>query len=173
LPPVNRYKYLAPARPASGNRAAAKRFFTDGLQVQRVGQPAEALGLYRRAVELDPAYFEAHYNLALAAYGLRQWKQALTACEFALALEPKSMDARHLLAVSLRQTGYLQDAVLELQTILKANPEETRAHLTLGNLYAQALNQPPAAREHYLKVLDQAPQHPQAQAIRFWLAAHP
>ncbi|MBN2505107.1 MAG: tetratricopeptide repeat protein [Verrucomicrobia bacterium] len=171
--PEKRYRYTAPRKPASGDRATAKRHFTEGLQRQRAGQHAEALECYGRAVARDPAYFEAHHNLALAAYQLRQWTRALAACELALALEPRSVDARHLLAASLRQAGYFHDAARELQTILQSHPDETRAHLTLGNLYAQQLQQPQRARPHYLKVLERAPQHPQAREIRFWLAAHP
>jgi len=33
--------------------------------------------------------------------------------------------------------------------------------------------QPVKARQHYLKVLEVEPRHPQAGAIRYWLAANP
>ena len=61
----------------------------------------------------------------------------------------------------------------ELEKLLTAHPEEARAHLSLANLYAQQLNQPSLARPHYLKVLAIDPRHPQATAIRYWLAANP
>ena len=61
----------------------------------------------------------------------------------------------------------------ELLKIVKDNPSEVRAHLSLGNLYAQQLGQPQAAREHYLKVLVAEPHHPRAAEIRYWLAANP
>jgi Flp pilus assembly protein TadD len=54
-----------------------------------------------------------------------------------------------------------------------ANPDEVRAHLALGNLYAQQLHDPVRARRHYLKVLAVNPGNPQAGDIQFWLSANP
>ena len=68
------------------------------------------------------------------------------------------------------------DAVNELKKVLAAQPDavrQARAHLALGNIYAQQLRDPALAREHYLKVLALDPQNPQATAIRFWLAGTP
>ncbi len=73
----------------------------------------------------------------------------------------------------MRQANYLVDAAAELETILKARPNETRAHYSLGNLYAQKLNQPSLARIHYNKVIEDDPRHPKASEIRYWLATHP
>jgi len=56
--------------------------------------------------------------------------------------------------------------------ILQSSPNETRAHLSLGNLFAQQLHQPQLAREHYLKVLQNDPRHPQSAEIRYWLSAN-
>jgi len=56
--------------------------------------------------------------------------------------------------------------------LLVTYPNEARAHLTLGNLYA-ILRQPARAREHYVKVLEIDPRNPQAPNIRDWLKANP
>ena len=69
--------------------------------------------------------------------------------------------------------GYPLDAAQELEKLLAAHPSEARAHLSLANLYAQQLDQPTLARPHYLKFLASAPRHPQATAVRYWLAANP
>jgi Tfp pilus assembly protein PilF len=66
----------------------------------------------------------------------------------------------------------LQDAAEQFQRMLRANPDDTRAHLSLANLYAQKLNQPSLARDHYRRVLEKEPAHPQAGQIRLWLAAN-
>jgi Flp pilus assembly protein TadD len=63
--------------------------------------------------------------------------------------------------------------VNELKKIVAANAGEMRAHLALGNLYAQQLRDPARARTHYLKVLELDPRNPQATDIRFWLASNP
>ena len=100
-------------------------------------------------------------------------KLALSAYEDALRIQPRSLDARYNFALGLKQGGYIADAVNEFATILNMYPEEARAHLVLGNLYAQQLQNPEKARVHYLKVLQNDPQNARAATIRFWLAEHP
>jgi tetratricopeptide (TPR) repeat protein len=171
-PSYPRYRYASPARPKSGNRREAERHFSQGV-AQRSGVLAQAVSKYQEAAGSDPAYFEAYYNLGLASYDLGKWKQSLSAYEMALALKPESIDTRYNFALALKQAGHPVDAAEELKLILRANPSETRAHLSLGNLYAQQLAQPALARQHYLKVLALEPAHPRGGEIRYWLAGNP
>jgi len=143
------------------------------VQEQRARRLPEAIQSYRRAAQLDPGFFDAHYNLALAASENGNLALALAAYETALAIQPESLDARYNLGLVLKQAGYVLDAVTELENILGKYPNDGRTHLALGNLYAQQLQQPAKARPHYLAVLATAPQSPQAGAIRYWLTDHP
>ncbi|HOX57314.1 MAG TPA: tetratricopeptide repeat protein [Candidatus Paceibacterota bacterium] len=171
--PSARYGYRTPTPPAPGNRSAAERLFAQGVQLSQAHRLPEAIQAYRAAVQKDPTFFEAHYNLGLAATQAGNLPLALSAYENALAVQPASLDARYNFALVLKQANHLSDAVVELDRILAKHPNEVRAHLALGNLYAQQLQQPAKARQHYLKVLEVDPRHPQASAINFWLAANP
>ena len=91
----------------------------------------------------------------------------------ALAIQPDSVDTRYNFALALKAGGYAADAVNELKKITVQNPDEMRAHLALGNLYAQLLLDPARARQEYLKVLSLDPHNPQANDIRFWLSQNP
>ena len=172
-PIIPRYTYLSPARPPAGNRHEAERFFAEGIKAQQLGRAAQAVAAYQKAIQLDPTYFEAYYNQGLAAYSLGDWKESLIDYEHALALKPTSVDGRYNFALALQQSHFPLDAVDELLEILNASPGETRAHLSLANLYARQLNDPKLARQHYLKVLEGDPRHPKAAEIRYWLAANP
>jgi tetratricopeptide (TPR) repeat protein len=168
----SRYAYLSPAKPARGNRAEAQRAFDQGSEAQSAHRLSEASQAYRRATQLDPAFFEAYYNLGVLATEARNWPAALAAYEQALAINPDSPNARYNFALVLSQANYLADAANELEKLLAGHANETRAHLALANLYAQKLHQPAKARLHYEKVLDLAPGLPQATEIRNWLEAH-
>ena len=175
LPPGH-YAYLSPPQPLPGNRADAEISFARGLQAQQAHRLPEALQAYQLAARQDPSLFEAHYNLGLVATETGNLSLALKSYENALAiqstsLEPRSkLDARYNFALALEQANYVVDAVNELEKVVAASPNETRAHLALGILYAQQLHQPAKARQHYLKVLEVEPRHPQATVIRYWLA---
>lgn len=168
-----RYRYRNPAKPAAGDRAAAEKVLAEGVQAHSTQKLQAALQAYRSAAQLDPSFFEAHYNLGLVNAELGNLQAALTAYENALAALPTSADARYNLALVMRQAGYHQDAVNELEKIVRQYPNDTRARIALGNLLAQVFKQPERAREQYLKVLEIEPRHPQAEALQSWLVLHP
>jgi len=170
--PPGRYAYKFPSQPSPGDRSDAERSFAQGVQAQQAHRLPEAMQAYRLAAREDPSLFEAHYNLGLVANEAGNLSLALTSYENALAIQPASLDARYNFALVLKQANYILDAVNELEKIVATFPNETRAHLALGNLYAQQLHQPAKARQQYLKVLEVEPRHPQATVIRYWLAEH-
>lgn len=173
-PPVIRhYTYLSLVKPAPGNRIAAERYLSEGARAQKLGQLSQAMVAYKKAVETDPAFFEAYFNLALAAADAKNWKESLSACEHALAINPDAVNVRLCLASSLKRADYPRDAADQYEMILRNGSEDSRVHLSLAHLYAEPLNEPQQARQHYLKVLQLEPAHPQAAAIRYWLAANP
>jgi tetratricopeptide (TPR) repeat protein len=168
-----RYVYRSPARPTAGNRALAEQIFTEGLQEQQKRRFQEAQAAYRRSTQADPSFFKSHFNLAVVLTESGDLRSALPEYELALAIDPESADARYNFGLGLKQCGFLVDAVSEFDRVLAAKPAESRAHLALGNLFAQQLQQPVKARTHYLRVLELDPRNPQANAIRYWLSANP
>jgi tetratricopeptide (TPR) repeat protein len=133
----------------------------------------EAIQYYERATNLDPTFFEAYYNLGLAAYEDDDMAVSLTAYEHALSLNSDFKDLRYNFALSLLKGGYVLDAADEFQDLAALMPNDSRLHLSLANIYAQKLGDPAQARQHYQKVLSLQPHHPQAAAIRSWLAGNP
>jgi len=172
-PTFPRYLYLSPRRPKTGDRQAASGAFTTAREFEQDSRWSDAMEWYRRATEADPTWFEARYNYGVLAYRLRDFSASLAAYETALAIRPDSADARYNFALALKAAGYAVDAVNELKKVAAENPDEVRAQLALGNLYAQQLRDPAQARQHYLKVLELDPRNPQATDIRFWLSSNP
>ncbi len=166
--------YVAP--PAStnqGNRAEAERLARQGDAAAKESRWQDAVDSYGKAVRADPADYNACEALGLAAIKSEEYAIALEALHHALALQPESPNARYGYAWALEKMDYPQDAANELEKLLAQHPDETRAHLLLGNLYAQKLGQADFARGHYLKVLEKDPQNAQAPALRAWLQHNP
>jgi tetratricopeptide (TPR) repeat protein len=171
-PSFPRYAYTAPAKPAAGDRHAAEGAFTKARLAEQDENWPDALQWYQSAADLDASWFEAQYNAGVIAHRLNNYTVALPRYEFALAIQPDSVDARYNFSLALKAAGYAPDAADELKKILAVNPEEVRAHLALANLCAQSLHDTAQARQHYQKVLELQPDNPQAGDIRFWLSAN-
>lgn len=171
-PVFTRYTYSPTAMPVPGDRATAERHFSAGLLAQRSGSTAQAIRAYQEAVTADPTYFEACYNLGVAAHDATNWPIALKAYEGALVLKPNDFGTRLNFALALARAGYPVDAVNELETLSTVHPNKAEVHFAAANLYAQVLEDNQRARSHYSRVLELNPNHPQARAIRRWLLAN-
>jgi tetratricopeptide (TPR) repeat protein len=173
VPKGERYNYPLPVTPIPGNRTQSERLTAQATQDRQQGRLAEALRGYQAAIEVDPTYFPARLALGLAAIDARDYPRALEALDRALELRENSADARYAFAWTLQKRGYYEDAAKELERLLATHPQEVRACLLLGNLYAEKLGRPKSAREQYARVLELDPQNPQAGTIRAWIGKAP
>jgi tetratricopeptide (TPR) repeat protein len=171
---VDRYTYPLPVTLIPGNRKQAEQLTKQGRQAEHQGNRAEAMRDYQEAVKADPTYFEAGLALGLAAIDAKDYPAALDALGQVLTVDANSADARYAFAWVLGKRGYYQDAANELDKLLSVHPQEVRAHLLLGNFYADNLDQQKLAREQYLKAMELIdPQSAQAAVLRAWLDQHP
>ncbi len=170
---IARYRYAAPSIPGEGDRKKANEHFEKALHSHKINRLKDAMAAYREALKADPAYPQAHANLALVAFHTGDLKQAMQSYEMALAINPLSLDARYNFALALQRGKFPVDAARELERLLEDYPQLTQAHLLLANLYAEELARPLRAKPHYAKVLQIDPGHEQAPNIRQWLRAHP
>lgn len=176
LPPKaaqSRYTYSAPEKLTTGNRQSALNFYNQGVKARNEGKSAPAIAFLQQAISADASFFEAYHFLGLTMLEAGDYKASAAAYEKALQLQPDSAPTRFNFALVLQRANFAQDAANELEKTLIKTPDDVRAHLLLGNIYAQKLFQIPKAREHYKKVLELEPRHPEATTIRYWLSAAP
>ena len=83
------------------NPGYAQNLFNMGKVHQDLGHAQEAVDSFQRAVDAQPAYFEAYASLGGALTPMRRWKQAAEILTDALLLQPRSPEALYLLAFAL------------------------------------------------------------------------
>jgi tetratricopeptide (TPR) repeat protein len=172
-PVLPRYQPRVATPVAPGNRAKAEVAFNAAILGHSRRDLAGAAALYEQAAQADPTFYPAHHNLALTALDLNDPARAVAAAEVATALQPASVASRQLFATALQRANYPADAAEQWEKILAVTPNEASVHLHLAGLFATSLGEPAKARPHYLRVLELEPNHPQASAIRIWLAGNP
>ena len=126
-------------RNAPGN-VRAYEFYLRGRQMQVLKSTVtwhSAPEMFRRAIELDPDYAQAHAGLADALVGLLLWRlvkpedvldEALAASKRALELAPDLAEAHVARANTLSLAGRAAQATAEFERALALNAELYEAH---------------------------------------------
>jgi tetratricopeptide (TPR) repeat protein len=110
------------------------RHFTLGL-AQSEQDVDQAIGSFRRALELDPRHTLARYNLALVLKRADRLPEAIATLQRALEIEPRA-EAHYTLGVIYWQQGDLDRAANALSAAVAAGPQYADAHYTLGAVRA-------------------------------------
>ena len=129
-----------------------------------LGEYDVAIQCCQKAVELEPSYLDARYNLAQALMHQGRLEEAVEAYRAVLALEPDHADALNTLGLALESLGRLREAILCYRDAHRLNPSDAKVLLNLASLY-QALGEAPDALGFIRSALAIEPENANA-----WLA---
>ncbi len=88
------------------------------------------------AVDINPDHVEAYKWLGTADLELRDYRETIIASRRALSLDPKSVRARHNLAVALLASGRLDDAIRQFESLVSLLPDDADARQNLDRARA-------------------------------------
>ena len=119
----------------------ARKLYEKALKADRKGDQVRALEHAKAAVELAPAYFQAHASLAIAYLKAGDLDEADRELDMAASLNPQYLPAREIRGLIDFSRGNFQEAALALEALVKQAPcRDTgrfflaRALLKLGDL---------------------------------------
>jgi tetratricopeptide (TPR) repeat protein len=105
-----------------------------GEAYAEAGGLAEAIGQYRRAVELGPDFHDVRYRLARLLLESGNALAAREQLEQILAANPRFVDARAALGLSLYLAGDPDGARVQWAAVLERRPDHARASAYLSML---------------------------------------
>jgi len=132
-----------------------------GILAARAGKTDEAIGYFRKALDLNPEHAVALQNLGNAYRQKRDWENAKTALERAVALYPDDPEANYGLGMVYAQRNDTQRAYEYLQRALAARPVYPEALNNLGILYLRT-GRPEDAKKSFSESMRVAPDYTQA-----------
>ncbi|MBI5570433.1 MAG: tetratricopeptide repeat protein [Desulfomonile tiedjei] len=127
-----------------------------GVVAGSMGRSDEALRIYRKAAEINPALTIAHLNLGAGLEQAGDLAGALEAYVKAVESDSRSAEACRSLGAALTRAGYLPEAVEYLNRAIQLEPNLFTARVSLGDAL-EAYNKIPSALEAYRKSLEIAP----------------
>jgi tetratricopeptide (TPR) repeat protein len=125
----------------------------------------EAIEAYRRAVELDPGFADAHCNLGTVHYNQGRRPAALECFRRALAIDPLHLEANFNAASLLEEQRDEEAALRHYRTVLRVDPLYVDAHVNIALLY-EKLGLSAKAREHWRRYLQIDPGGAWAEVAR-------
>lgn len=136
----------AGADTAQGRREAG-RCYDRALVLEQAGHTKAARDAYRRTIELDPTFADAHINLGRLLHESGDAAAAADHYRQALVHAPEDAVGNFNLAVALEDLGQPTAAVAHYQRAIALDAEFADAHFNLGSLF-EKLNLPADATRH-------------------------
>jgi tetratricopeptide (TPR) repeat protein len=125
----------------------------------------EAIEAYRRAIDADPDFADAHCNLGTVYHQQERRDDARACYERALQCDPKHVEANLNLASLFEEQGRNEAALAHYKAALRIDPLRADAHLSTALLY-ETLGLRRRAREHWRRYLQCAPAGAWAETAR-------
>jgi tetratricopeptide (TPR) repeat protein len=116
----------------------AEAWAQSGFCNEKLGKHAEALDASKKAVNLRPSA-ESYFNIGLANYYLKQYKEASEAYRQSIKLDPyNAADAYYALGLVYRDWGKADDEIQAYKATIRLRPDYTVAYERLGSRYLRS-----------------------------------
>ncbi len=127
-------------------------FFMKGYAYKEQGDTMNAIRNYNKAVDQNPAYYDAYIQLGLL-YHARHNPVALDYYNNALNVQPQSIEAHYNIAMFYQETGNFQKAKDRYQMILQINKNHKWSYHNLGWIAMENENKLDEAIDDFSKAL--------------------
>lgn len=107
----------------------------EGIRLSQAGNPNGAIVLYKNALEKDPNYIEARYQLGLAYLETEKPDKAESELQKVLLQAPDKAEALLKLAIVQNRSNRPDEAIATIQKYLADNPKSSSALESLGTSY--------------------------------------
>lgn len=105
-----------------------------GVIAAASADPARALDLIGRAIQLNPGSPTAHNNRGAALLDLGLWEAALVSFDRAIALEGNYAQAHYNRGNALKELGRWEEALASFDTAIALRPNDAQAHYHRANV---------------------------------------
>lgn len=139
-------------------RAAAERYYSQGVARLSNDDYERALPLFQQAAELDPNYAEAWYQAGFSAGILGKHEDALKASQEAAKLRPEWPETHANIGASNFALKRFQEAADAYRRAIRLNDSVPQSHYALGLSLGQ-LNEPEQAALSFQRTLALKPDH--------------
>jgi tetratricopeptide (TPR) repeat protein len=122
---------------AWGQNLEATRAYNQAIDRYNRGNKIDALRLFERAAEADPAYPDAHYNVGSLYFQMQDYARAKAAFRKVLSLNPNDTMARFNLGLALEKLQQYDEAIAAYRQIPQGDKRYEQAKNKIASLSAR------------------------------------
>jgi len=115
--------------------ASAEGLYYTGLLHLWTEDFEKALIYFQKAVEKDPNYADAYFQIGYCYGQLKQYNDAIKAYKQAIRIKPDYAEAHYSLGVAYGSLGRWSEAIESLKQAIRIKPDYAAAHYNLGVAY--------------------------------------
>lgn len=152
--------FLSAAPSIADNMTEAKLQYNKGIDFYKIGQYDRSMEAFRKAIELDPDYIDAYYNLGSILDYLGQDEAALTVFKQIVVRKPDDYDSVYKAAELSKKLGQIDKA----KSFLSIIPQDSYVNPKAQQL-ALELNTDLQTIKHEQQITEQQPSQPQTNGV--------
>lgn len=145
----------------AASTADPAQMFATALQNHRQHRMAEAEGLYRQVLAVDPNHVDALHMLGVLAYQAGRAEAAVDLIGRAIALHGENASFHNNIGEALRYLGRLDEATAHFTNAVELDPSAAEGHMNLGNALKQQ-GRLEEAIDRYRRALELKPDYAEA-----------
>ena len=117
-----------------------KQFLNAGNKSYKRGNLSKATSYYEKALEFDPGFYLAYFQLGVLQKKQGQSKSAIESLKKVLEIKPDHDKTWFTLGTAYEADGNNQEAIIHYNKAIEINPGYTKAYGNLGKLYTDIGN---------------------------------
>ncbi len=128
----------------------ATNYYNQAIDLYKADRVDESIELFKKAIELNPEFYEANYNLAQILMSLNKNEEAYKALEQVVKLKPDDWESLYNIGKVQYNRGYLASSYGYLKKIDKKAPQYESAELLMDKIEKrqEELNLEAIIKEH-------------------------
>lgn len=142
-----------PRASTEGAKERARAFNIEGIKLQSEGKLNEAVGLYKRAIELFPQGGAYHNNLAVVLKDLNRWEEAEVEARIALKLKPERADYYFNLGIILNGLKKYDEAEKQFNSAVEKDASDVESRYRLAEILQRNSKLPEAEMQIKMALL--------------------
>ena len=146
------------------------KLMEDAMQLEEKGENDQALGIWKKAVAMEPENAKAQNGLGISLYVHGQSEEAFEHLHQAIRINPLSVQSHYVLGKFLLDQGDAEQALPELQTAIAIRPHFESGEEGLASAY-EALGENREAVAHWRRARAIDPSRTSATLGIAWLLA--